>query len=174
MRGVLLLWDMLVLGTRMMLFASSVALPDDETNTASAVDKSSSAQSKPLPTAEPGTVAETNGALQGVDARLIVTLIFSLAFALALFFLAPLGVVSLVSRWLPNDWSGLVLEGVLRLGLLIGYLWLIGRLPEIQRVFAYHGRNTNRSTRWRRASRSMSRTCGPLRVYTFAAAPDSC
>jgi uncharacterized protein YqhQ len=138
-RGVLLLWDMLVLGTRMMLFASSVALPDDETGTASTDAKSSPTESKPLPTAAPGTVAETNGALQGADARLIVTLIFSLAFALALFFLAPLGVVSLVSRWLPNDWSGLVLEGAIRLGLLIGYLWLIGRLPDIQRVFAYHG-----------------------------------
>ncbi len=33
-RGVLLLWDMLVLGTRMMLFASSVALPPDESASA--------------------------------------------------------------------------------------------------------------------------------------------
>ncbi|HEY7339936.1 MAG TPA: DUF1385 domain-containing protein [Ktedonobacterales bacterium] len=138
-RGVLLLWDMLVLGTRMMLFASSVALPADEAAAASTDDKGSHTESKPLPTAAPGTVAETSGALQGADARLIVTLVFSLAFALALFFLVPLGVVGLVSHWLPNDWSGLVLEGALRLGLLIGYLWLIGRLPEIQRVFAYHG-----------------------------------
>ena len=136
-RGVLMLWDMLVLGTRMMLFASSVALPEDET--ASIDGKSSHTDSKPLPTAAPGTVAETNGTLQGTDARLIVTLIFSLAFALALFFLVPLGMVGLVSRWLPNDWSGLVLEGAIRLGLLIGYLWLIGRLPDIQRVFGYHG-----------------------------------
>jgi uncharacterized protein YqhQ len=136
-RGVLLLWDMLVLGTRMMLFASSVALPPDEVATADG--KGSYTNSHSLPTATPGTIAETNGALQGTDARLIVTLIFSLAFALALFFLLPLGVVGLVHRWLPNDWSGLVLEGVIRLGLLIGYLWLIGRLPDIQRVFAYHG-----------------------------------
>jgi uncharacterized protein YqhQ len=133
-RGVLLLWDMLVLGTRMMLFASSVAMPADETATPSTDEKSSHAESNPLPTAAPGTVAETNGALQGADARLIVTLVFSLAFALALFFLLPLGVVGLVNRWLPNDWSGLVLEGAIRLGLLIGYLWLIGRLPDIQRA----------------------------------------
>ncbi|HKT38611.1 MAG TPA: DUF1385 domain-containing protein, partial [Ktedonobacterales bacterium] len=77
--------------------------------------------------------------LQRADGRLILTLIFSLGFALVLFFLLPLGVVGLVHNWLPGDWSGLVLEGVLRLGLLIGYLWLIGRLADIQRVFAYHG-----------------------------------
>jgi uncharacterized protein YqhQ len=136
-RGVLLLWDMLVLGTRMMLFASSVALPPDEA--ASGDDKSNHTNSEPLPTAVPGTVAETTGALRSADARLIVTLVFSLAFALILFFLLPLGMVGLVHRWLPNDWSGLVLEGVLRLGLLVGYLGLIGRLPDIQRVFAYHG-----------------------------------
>lgn len=36
-------------------------------------------------------------------------------------------------------WWGNLFEGVLRLGLLIGYIWLIGRMAEIQRVFAYHG-----------------------------------
>ncbi|MGE5333936.1 MAG: DUF1385 domain-containing protein [Nitrososphaerota archaeon] len=132
-RGVLLLWDMLILGTRMMLFASSVAMPLDE-----AADTSPSAN-KPQPAATSGAVTETDGALKGTDARLVLTLVFSLAFAIALFFLVPLGVVGLVHRWLPNDWAGLVLEGIVRLALLIGYLWLIGRMPEIQRVFAYHG-----------------------------------
>lgn len=142
-RGVLLLWDMLVLGTRMMLFASSVAMPLDEGADAgkggSAVSGAASDNGQSLPTAAPGAVAETTGALKRADGRLILTLIFSLGFAIALFFLLPLGVVGLVHRWLPNDWAGLVLEGVIRLALLIGYLALIGRLPDIQRVFAYHG-----------------------------------
>jgi uncharacterized protein YqhQ len=30
-------------------------------------------------------------------------------------------------------------EGVIRLGILVGYLWLLGRSPQVQRVFAYHG-----------------------------------
>ena len=136
-RGVLLLWDMLILGTRMMLFASSVALPPDESASANRDDNQP--KSVPLLTTTHSTITETKGALQGADARLILTLLFSLAFAIGLFFLLPLGVVGLVQRWLPNDWSGLVLEGVIRLALLIGYLWLIGRLADIQRVFAYHG-----------------------------------
>jgi uncharacterized protein YqhQ len=136
-RGVLLLWDMLILGTRMMLFASSVALPPDES--ASTYRDDNQPKSVPLLTTTHSAITETKGTLQGADARLILTLLFSLAFALGLFFLLPLGIVGLVNRWLPNDWSGLVLEGVIRLALLIGYLWLIGRLSDIQRVFAYHG-----------------------------------
>ena len=136
-RGVLLLWDMLILGTRMMLFASSVALPPDESVSAKSDDNQP--KSVPLLTTTHSTITETKGALQSADGRLALTLLFSLAFALGLFFLLPLGVVGLVQRWLPNDWSGLVLEGVIRLALLIGYLWLIGRLADIQRVFAYHG-----------------------------------
>ena len=134
-RGVLLLWDMLILGTRMMLFASSVAMPPDDTDDASYAGGDVAST---VPIVTPG-VTETKGAIKGTDARLVLTLIFSRAFAVALFFLLPLGVVGLVHRWLPNEWAGLILEGVVRLALLVGYLWLIGRLPEIQRVFAYHG-----------------------------------
>jgi uncharacterized protein YqhQ len=138
-RGVLLLWDMLILGTRMMLFASSVAMPPDDAASGHYAEGAATGDvAQTVPVVTPG-VTETKGAIKGTDARLVVTLIFSLAFAVALFFLLPLGVVGLVHRWLPNEWAGLILEGVVRLALLVGYLWLIGRLPEIQRVFAYHG-----------------------------------
>lgn len=36
-------------------------------------------------------------------------------------------------------WSGNLIEGLVRLLILIGYIWLIGRIPDIKRVFAYHG-----------------------------------
>ena len=38
-----------------------------------------------------------------------------------------------------NPWIGNLLEGIIRLILFIGYIWLIGRMEDIQRVFAYHG-----------------------------------
>jgi uncharacterized protein YqhQ len=37
------------------------------------------------------------------------------------------------------SWIGSLIEGITRLAILIGYIWLIGRIPEIRRVFAYHG-----------------------------------
>jgi uncharacterized protein YqhQ len=32
-----------------------------------------------------------------------------------------------------------ILEGFVRLGLVVGYIWAIGRIPDIKRLFAYHG-----------------------------------
>jgi uncharacterized protein YqhQ len=38
-----------------------------------------------------------------------------------------------------NPWVGNVLEGLVRLGLIVGYLWAIGFMPDIRRLFGYHG-----------------------------------
>ncbi len=114
LRGVLLLWDMLVLGTRMMAFAANVAagqVTDEQGETAPAIGK--------------GAIA--------------VTLTISLALVVGIFFLGPLALVGLAQRWVGNGTLALILEGVIRLLVLLGYLWLIGRMPSIQRVFGYHG-----------------------------------
>jgi uncharacterized protein YqhQ len=73
--------------------------------------------------------------------QLILTLIFSLTLAVGLFFLLPALVGHLFSRlpFATSSWSGSLVEGLLRLIVLIGYIWLVGRIPDIQRVFAYHG-----------------------------------
>jgi uncharacterized protein YqhQ len=71
---------------------------------------------------------------------LYITLGISLTFGIGLFFLTPALVGQLSERFMGwNAWWGNVLEGVIRLLLLIGYIWIIGRIPDIQRVFAYHG-----------------------------------
>jgi uncharacterized protein YqhQ len=36
-------------------------------------------------------------------------------------------------------WLGNFVEGLVRLVILVGYIWVVGRIPDIQRVFAYHG-----------------------------------
>ncbi len=67
------------------------------------------------------------------------TLAFSMAFGVGLFFLVPYGVGKL-GQWLGLDVvSGAVLEGVFRLLLIGGYMWAVGLMPEIRRVFQYHG-----------------------------------
>jgi len=68
------------------------------------------------------------------------TVFISIVFAVAIFFVSPL----LVTHYLiyPHTASAAVaniLEGVLRIGIFILYLLVIGQLPDIKRVFAYHG-----------------------------------
>jgi len=70
---------------------------------------------------------------------LVLTLVVSLGFAIAVFFLGPLLITGLLHNQIGQGWLSLVIEGLIRLGLLIGYLYLIGRIPDIQRVFGYHG-----------------------------------
>jgi len=64
----------------------------------------------------------------------------SLLLGVGLFFLLPAAIGQLAERFLGiNSWWGNLAEGVLRLLLLIGYIWAVGRIPDIKRVFAYHG-----------------------------------
>jgi uncharacterized protein YqhQ len=68
------------------------------------------------------------------------TVAFSLLLAVAIFFVSPLLLISLIKQFV--DVSILVqhlIEGVVRLALFLGYVWAIGFLPEIKRVFGYHG-----------------------------------
>ena len=71
---------------------------------------------------------------------LYLTLGISLTFGIGLFFLLPAVLGQLSERVLGiSAWWSNLLEGMLRLALLVGYIWIIGKSSEIKRVFAYHG-----------------------------------
>ena len=71
---------------------------------------------------------------------LYLTLGLTFVVAIGIFFLAPAGVGWLSEHFLHwSAWWSNLLEGIIRLILLIGYMWGIGFAPEIARVFAYHG-----------------------------------
>jgi uncharacterized protein YqhQ len=71
---------------------------------------------------------------------LYLTLGLTFLVGIGIFFLAPAGVGWLSEHFLNwSAWVSNFLEGILRLVLLIGYLWGIGFMPDIARVFAYHG-----------------------------------
>lgn len=110
-RGLGMLWEALGLGMRALMWSAEVSVQEEGEEK---VEFS-------------GPIAWT-------------TIAGSLAFAIGLFFLVP----TLASRWLAgyaNDsaWVDAVMEGTLRLLLFVGYLWAIGQIPDIRRVFGYHG-----------------------------------
>jgi uncharacterized protein YqhQ len=71
---------------------------------------------------------------------LYLTLGLALIFGVGLFFLVPAGLGSLSEKYLGwNVWFSNLFEGFLRLALLIGYIWGIGFMPDIRRLFGYHG-----------------------------------
>lgn len=71
---------------------------------------------------------------------LYITLGLSLALGITLFFVAP----AALGQWTEtlfgwNAWVSNLFEGILRLVFVIGYIWGVGKINEIERVFAYHG-----------------------------------
>jgi uncharacterized protein YqhQ len=109
-RGLTMLWDALGLGMRALLWSADVAIKEEGQE-----DVQFS-----------GPVAWTTVAL-------------ALAFAVGIFFFLP----TLAAKWLSPLGAGAllvsVIEGVIRLALFLLYLWGIGFMPDIRRVFAYHG-----------------------------------
>ena len=141
LRGMLLLWEMLVLGTRLMTMAANIASgaidqgdregrPYNTTNGAGGATFGPDVP--PLPD-EPERPPQIGGL------ALALTLVVSLGFAIAVFFLGPLLITGLFHHQIGEGWLNLTVEGLIRLALLVGYLYLIGRVPDIQRVFGYHG-----------------------------------
>jgi uncharacterized protein YqhQ len=63
----------------------------------------------------------------------------SLVLGIIIFFLIPVFVSRLVEHQGANNFVANLVEGGIRLGLFIGYVWLIGKMNDIKRVFGYHG-----------------------------------
>lgn len=71
---------------------------------------------------------------------LFMTIALSMVIAVVIFFLIPAGLGQAVERyWEWNAWLGNLLEGLVRLMFLILYMWGIGQMEDIKRVFSYHG-----------------------------------
>jgi uncharacterized protein YqhQ len=71
---------------------------------------------------------------------LYLSLGLALIFGIGLFFVLPAAIGGLAERYFGwGSWIGNLLEGILRLSLLVGYIWGIGLLPDVRRLFAYHG-----------------------------------
>jgi uncharacterized protein YqhQ len=114
-RGLALLWDALGLGMRALFWSAEVSIQEENE------------EGKPEKIEFTGPVAWT-------------TIAASLTFAIGLFFLLP----TLASRWIADWFSGgavldAILEGTIRLILFVLYLWAIGLMEDIRRVFGYHG-----------------------------------
>jgi len=63
----------------------------------------------------------------------------AIVLVVVLFFIAPLFLTKLANPYIPNSLVFHIIEGVIRLAIFIAYLKVISLLPDIKRVFTYHG-----------------------------------
>jgi uncharacterized protein YqhQ len=71
----------------------------------------------------------------GVALMLAITLVLGVG----VFFLLPLFIATFTAGDVENDIVQHLIEGLVRVGIFLGYLVLISRMPDIRRVFQYHG-----------------------------------
>lgn len=95
------------------------------------------------------------------------TVAFSLAFGIGLFFLLPMFLTTIIDRYIPSGVLSNLVEGSMRLGIFVAYLLIIGLMPDIQRVFAYHGAEHKTINAYEDGARLDSSTvAGYSRVHT--------
>src|SRR5438270_1689262 len=118
-RGVTMLWDSLGLGMKALMFSADIQMQGEEEEGSDAAPAEPASLSKPL--------AWT-------------TVAVALIFGIGVFFVTPLAIVGFAEQFVGahSVWSNLA-EGVIRLLLLVGYVALIGLMPDVKRVYEYHG-----------------------------------
>jgi uncharacterized protein YqhQ len=110
-RGVVALGESLKIGFRALAISANAQLEEDEE----------------------GNKEEIGGWMWGA------TIALSLALAIGLFFVVPVSATSLIKDWLGSALLFWLVEGILRTAIFIGYIVAISRLPDLRRVFEYHG-----------------------------------
>jgi uncharacterized protein YqhQ len=110
-RGVVALAESLKIGFRALAISANAQLEEDEE----------------------GQKEEIGGWVWGL------TILFSLALAVGLFFVVPVGLTSLIKDQLGSPLLFWLVEGVLRTAIFIGYIVAISKMPDLRRVFEYHG-----------------------------------
>ena len=139
-RGVALLWDSLTLGVRALRFSSAVAEEEDTAPARCPPRVQSPPKRRPEIQNPKSKIEEARKTyMTQANAGVVGSMLVSLIFAVALFFVLPLLLVGWADRWIEAAWLSNVLEGGIRLALLLGYMAAIGRVPAIARVFGYHG-----------------------------------
>lgn len=67
------------------------------------------------------------------------TIFLSLLLAVGLFFVVPVGLTSLIKDQLGSPLLFWLVEGIVRTLIFIGYILAISKMPDLRRVFEYHG-----------------------------------
>jgi uncharacterized protein YqhQ len=72
--------------------------------------------------------------------QVVWTMVAAVALAIGLFIVVPVLSAEFLKGYLgDSNFAFVVIDGLVRIGLVVGYIWLIGQTKEIQRVFQYHG-----------------------------------
>lgn len=154
-RGCVALVDSLALGFKALEIAANKAFDDEEEVAESSApnDPELPALNSPKscltdtgsPTSNDSVSSEasvSDSTDEGVlsKAEMTFAMVLGVVLAVALFILLPAGLSNvIVGEYEQNPFVWNIVDGVVRVAIFIFYVWLIGRMPDIKRMFSYHG-----------------------------------
>ena len=135
LRGVFSFIESLVLGMKTLTFSASFFEEEEEEKSGSRKAEKRAGAKKPAPTEEEQKKKEKcqENALMGG------TVAISIVLAVAIFMVLPYYISVFFQRFITSQTLLALLEGVIRLTIFIGYVAAISLMPDIKRVYMYHG-----------------------------------
>ena len=135
LRGVFSFIESLVLGMKTLTFSASFFEEEEEEKSGSRKAEKRAGAPKPAPTEEEQKKKEKRqeNALMGG------TVAISIVLAVAIFMVLPYYISVFFQRFITSQTLLALLEGVIRLTIFIGYVAAISLMPDIKRVYMYHG-----------------------------------
>ncbi len=132
-RGVVALGGSMAIGFRALEISANAQLPTEPT------DQAPDPAEGLGDAADSAEAAEISGPEEIPKAMWAGMVVVSLAFAIVLFFLIPVGLTSLIKDQLGSSFLFWLVEGIVRTGIFLGYMLALSRLRDLRRVFEYHG-----------------------------------
>jgi uncharacterized protein YqhQ len=75
-----------------------------------------------------------------MDVVMAISMVLGIAVGIGLFFFLPIWLTKLVDRAAGGiGWFKNLIEGLIKIVIFIGYIWIISLMPDIRRTFKYHG-----------------------------------
>ena len=135
LRGVFSFIESLVLGMKTLTFSASFFEEKEDEKSGSRKAEKRAGAKKPAPTEEEQKKKEKRqeNALMGG------TVAISIVLAVAIFMVLPYYISVFFQRFITSQTLLALLEGVIRLTIFIGYVAAISLMPDIKRVYMYHG-----------------------------------
>lgn len=127
-RGVFNFCASMKMGVTALLYSADVYAEDDEEGAQEPQSKLDAWLEKHLSSEKAQSVMTTLAVVVGI------------AFSVALFFVLPSLIGSVINRFLTtNELVRNLLEGLVRIVIFLTYMFLVSRMKDMKRVFAYHG-----------------------------------
>lgn len=135
LRGVFSFIESLVLGMKTLTFSASFFEEEEDEKSGSRKAEKRAGAKKSAPTEEEQKKKEKRqeNALMGG------TVAISIVLAVAIFMVLPYYISVFFQRFITSQTLLALLEGVIRLTIFIGYVAAISLMPDIKRVYMYHG-----------------------------------